>query len=115
KAMLEPIPASRPPLQTTQAPYFVEQVRQELEPKYGFNALWKGGMEIHTTLDLSWQKAAEEVMEKRLSAYDAKVAKEGHSHSLESDDVDVSTAALPIQGAFVLVDVKSGGVRALVG
>jgi penicillin-binding protein 1A len=115
KALLEPIPEARPMLQTTQAPYFVEQVRQELEPRYGFNALWKGGMEIHTSLDLSWQKVAEQVMEEKLSAYDARVAKEGHSHSLESEDVEASTATLPIQGAFVLVDVKSGAVRVLVG
>jgi penicillin-binding protein 1A len=115
KAMEAEVPTSRPPMQNTQAPYFVEQVRQELEPKYGFNALWKGGMEIHTTLDLSWQRVAEQVMEKRLAAYDAKVAKEGRSHVLESDEVDASTEPLPIQGAFVLLDTKTGGVRAMIG
>src|SRR5262249_43879188 len=115
KAMEADVPTSRPPMANTQAPYFVEQVRQELEPKYGFNALWKGGMEIHTTLDLSWQRVAEQVMEKRLAAYDAKVAKEGRSHVLESDEVDASTEPLPIQGAFVLLDVKTGGVRATIG
>lgn len=41
------------------APYFVEYVRQLLMAKYGETMVYKGGMEIQTTLNLEMQKAAE--------------------------------------------------------
>ena len=41
------------------APYFVEYIRQLLVAKYGEEMVYKGGLEIHTTLNLEMQKAAE--------------------------------------------------------
>lgn len=43
------------------APYFVEYVRQLLVAKYGEAMVYKGGLQIHTTLNLEMQKAAESV------------------------------------------------------
>jgi len=44
--MLQPIPLSKPIGQDTQAPYFVEHVRRRLEQRYGYNALWRGGLKF---------------------------------------------------------------------
>ncbi|HSN05314.1 MAG TPA: PBP1A family penicillin-binding protein [Nitrospira sp.] len=41
------------------APYFVEHVRQQLVAKYGETSVYKGGLQIYTTLNLEMQKAAE--------------------------------------------------------
>ncbi|MDH4301209.1 MAG: PBP1A family penicillin-binding protein, partial [Nitrospira sp.] len=41
------------------APYFVEYVRQLLVAKYGESMVYKGGLQIHTTLNIEMQKAAE--------------------------------------------------------
>ncbi len=41
------------------APYFVEYVRQLLVAKYGEAMVYKGGLQIHTTLNVEMQKAAE--------------------------------------------------------
>ena len=41
------------------APYFVEHVRQQLIAKYGETMVYKGGLQIHTTLNLEMQRAAE--------------------------------------------------------
>jgi penicillin-binding protein 1A len=41
------------------APYFVEHVRQLLMAKYGETIVYKGGLQVYTTLNLSMQKAAE--------------------------------------------------------
>jgi penicillin-binding protein 1A len=41
------------------APYFVEYVRQLLVAKYGESMVYKGGLQIYTTLNLEMQKAAE--------------------------------------------------------
>jgi len=41
------------------APYFVEHVRQQLVAKYGESMVYKGGLQIFTTLNLAMQRAAE--------------------------------------------------------
>jgi penicillin-binding protein 1A len=41
------------------APYFIEHVRRYLEEQYGSTLLYRGGLKVHTTLDLSLQEAAE--------------------------------------------------------
>jgi len=41
------------------APYFVEHVRQLLVAEYGESMVYKGGLEVVTTLNLEMQKAAE--------------------------------------------------------
>jgi penicillin-binding protein 1A len=121
-ANAQPIPLSRPIGLETQAPYFVEHVRRRLEQKYGTSAVWRGGLKIYTTLDLEVQKKAEATMEKSLSEFDAKAQIE-HDKKIKEllatgDPLppEVSTAPLAkIQGAFVLMDVKTGAVRAMIG
>ncbi len=41
------------------APYFVEYVRQLLVAKYGETMVYKGGLQVHTTLNVEMQRAAE--------------------------------------------------------
>jgi penicillin-binding protein 1A len=121
-ANASPIPLARPIGLETQAPYFVEHVRRRLEQKYGTAAVWRGGLKIYTTLDLDVQKKAEEIMEKSLSGFDAKAQVENDKKVkdlLATGELlppEVSTAPLAkIQGAFVLMDVKTGAVRAMIG
>lgn len=49
------------------APFFVEYVRQQVLDKYGEEQLYSGGLEIHTTLNLDYQKVANEEFHKTLS------------------------------------------------
>jgi len=120
-ALREPIPLSKPIGQETQAPYFVEHVRKRLEQHYGYNALWRGGLKIYTTLDLDQQKIVEGVMEKGLSSFDESARKEWERKLKDATPVldaapEVSTSPpTKIQGAFVLMDVKTGAIRAMVG
>jgi penicillin-binding protein 1A len=117
-----PIPVVKPIGQDTQAPYFVEHVRKRLERKYGTGTLWRGGLKIHTTLDLDMQKQAEAVMEKSLTEFDVKALAEWEKKKKENptgigpDGVEISTIPPSnIQGAFVLIEVKTGAIRAMVG
>ncbi len=48
------------------APGFVEHVRKYLVKTYGEEALYSGGLQVHTTVDLDLTKAAREAMEKGL-------------------------------------------------
>jgi penicillin-binding protein 1A len=52
------------------APYFVEYVRRYLEEQYGATALYRGGFNVYTTLDLRLQTAAEQAIRQGLLAID---------------------------------------------
>ncbi|HKT81615.1 MAG TPA: PBP1A family penicillin-binding protein [Vicinamibacterales bacterium] len=45
------------------APYFVEEVRQHLEQKYGAKALYEHGLSVRTTLDVKMQEAANKAID----------------------------------------------------
>jgi penicillin-binding protein 1A len=52
-----------PPGQTTSAaPYFLEEIRRELEGRYGAKQLYENGLSIQTALDLKLQDAATEAL-----------------------------------------------------
>jgi len=52
------------------APYFAEHVRRYIYDTYGQKALYEGGLQIHTTLDLERQQHAEDAMVAGLRATD---------------------------------------------
>ncbi|HXE91704.1 MAG TPA: PBP1A family penicillin-binding protein [Terriglobales bacterium] len=52
------------------APYFVEEVRQYLERKYGSDEVHRGGLRVYTTLNLELQKAANKAVLDGLAAYE---------------------------------------------
>lgn len=106
-----------------EAHYFLEEVKQILEPKYGLERLEQGGLQIRTTLDIKLQRAAEKIVEQHLANYDLQYAtaslKEYNDHLLknatEQEKVQISTVPPNIQGALIMIDVHSGAIRALVG
>ncbi|MDU2065802.1 MAG: penicillin-binding protein 1A [Sporomusaceae bacterium] len=79
------------------APYFVDYVIQQLIDKYGADAVYKDGLKIYTTLDLSMQKAAEQAMTK-----------------LPTYRTDSSGIKQP-QGALVALEPQTGYIKAMVG
>jgi penicillin-binding protein 1A len=52
------------------APYFVEEVRQYLERKYGSQRIYRGGLRVYTTLSEGMQRSAEKAMEQALRDLD---------------------------------------------
>jgi 1A family penicillin-binding protein len=55
-------------LVSIQAPHFVNYVRQLLEEQYGPEVVYKGGLQVTTTLDLKLQKIAEDEARKQIAA-----------------------------------------------
>ena len=49
-----------------EAPYFTEYIRQKIEKEFGSSTLYEKGMKIYTTLDIDYQKAAQEALWKKL-------------------------------------------------
>ena len=93
----QPISVVPSRITTKIAPYFIDHIRQALEEKYG-NQLYQGGLEIYTTLDKKMQTAAENVFSRNLSEFDS-----------------LAKSSTPVEGALLCMDVKTGGVRALIG
>lgn len=76
------------------APHFAEMVLAELNDRYGDEKVKRSGYKVKTTLDLGWQKQAEEIV---------------------STNIARSTAGGGRNAALVAIDPKTGNVRALVG
>jgi 1A family penicillin-binding protein len=103
----------------TRAAYFVEHVRRIVEDRLG-DVLYTGGYQIHTTLDAEAQAATERAMSQQLEAIEA--GRYGgfrhRSYAAVMGDTAraVNGARTPyLQGAAVVMDVRSGDVLALVG
>jgi penicillin-binding protein 1A len=101
------------------APYFVEWVRQQLDAQFG-KRLYERGLNVYTTLDLDMQSAAERAMETQLRAIEA--GRYGaFKHTTYEQYVarnvgnEVSDNSPYLQGAFIALDPRTGGVRAMVG
>lgn len=104
------------------APYFVEWVRTELERRFG-EKVYDEGLRVTTTLDLDMQGAAERAVERQLRAIEAgtfgefpHLSYEGYLARAAAGSNDAGTPNSPyLQGSFVAIDPRTGGVRALVG
>ena len=126
----EPLPEKK---QADEKPglYFIEYVRRILEPKYGMDTFWKGGLNIYTTIDIEKQALAEQIMNERLHEYDVKIAKNlgieiidediPSEENLENEEEQTSEEKPEqeeypqLQGAFFARDVKTGAIRIMVG
>jgi penicillin-binding protein 1A len=93
--------------------YFVEQVRRELEERVG-NRFYTAGLKIHTTLDQEAQQAAEQQLERQLSAIESG-GFGTYRHPSYSQRSEANEGSNYLQGAVVILDGTSGEVRALVG
>lgn len=89
QTLAEPMNFRRPGIEAI-APYFVEYVRQLLVAKYGEAMVYKGGLEVYTTLKLDMQKAAEAAMLTGLRELDKRQGWRGPLRT-----VDVATVTVP--------------------
>ena len=112
---------------TRSAPYFMEMVRQYIDERYGSNQLYEGGLKIYTTIDIELQKAAEEALERRLTALEARnqykrtraalaeKAAKAAKNAKAGAPAKEKTQTEYLQGAIVTLDPTNGQIRALVG
>jgi penicillin-binding protein 1A len=119
-AVAEPLNVIEQKVEKTVGEYYLEEIRRYLELKYGGEFLYRSGANIYTNMDLNLQKTCEEKLEKHL----AQLEKEYHlSHSkvkvdslLDTLSQNDSVTTTPyLQGAIVVIDQHTGGVKAIVG
>src|SRR6195952_783456 len=82
--------ATKPPTLESRAPYYTAFLRQQLVERYGPEKAYFGGLEVHATLDLQLQEAAEEAVNSYL----------GYS---------------PATASVVVIDNHNAGIKAMVG
>ena len=87
---LPPRDQIRTPKKVSRSPYFTSWVEDQLVGRYGSGNTFGGGLKIRTTLDLDFQKAAEEAIAGRLGG-------------------------IGPSAALVAIDNDTGGIRAMVG
>ena len=119
-----PLEINPSPVAIGEAPYFTEMTRQYLENTYGDDALYRGGLSVHTTLSLDLQKAAEEALIAQLDMLQKNMEK---THSRRDPTYTIvvvdSTDGEPIkkrvykeiQGAFIALENGTGNILALIG
>ena len=90
-----------PERRRTTGQYFLEYVQQTLEGKYGADMVFKGGLNVYTTLNPSMQLAAEQALRDGLKALEGRTAKG-------------KTAEHP-EGAIVTIEPQTGYIKAMVG
>lgn len=70
------------------AAYFTEQVRRYLEDTYGEEQLYRGGLEVHTSMNLPMQLAAQAAVQANLRDHDKRRGYRGPLAVLTSGEVD---------------------------
>ena len=102
----------RPP--TAQQNYATELVEQELNQILDDDELADGGLRIYTTIDPELQKVAQDSLDSELTKIEQRP---GYSHPKRAEfgPTDGSRPTPYLQGAVVVLDNATGGIRAVVG
>ncbi len=95
----DPILKEDIPVEATRAPYLVEYIRQNLQDRFGTGTLYKGGLNIYTTLNLKLQDIAEAAVIKGLE--------EAMKRHPRKD--------AQLQGALLAIEPHTGHIKAMVG
>jgi penicillin-binding protein 1A len=90
-----------PERRRTTGQYFLEYVQQTLEGKYGADMVFKGGLNVYTTLNPTMQLVAEQALRDGLKALEGRTLK--------------AKAGDHPEGAIVTIEPQTGYVRAMVG
>ncbi len=69
-------------------PYFTEHIRRYLEEKYGQEVLYRQGLQVYTTVNVSFQKAAQEAIEKGLYELDKRQGYRGPVAHLAPEEIE---------------------------
>ena len=87
---------------SSKSPYFVEYAKRDLEKNLGPSQLYKGGLNIYSTLSYEMQSAAEHAVQKGLADLESRMKRQ---------DVPVTS----LQAALIALQVDSGAILAMVG
>ena len=117
QAKATPLKLAPQNVEASDAPYFVDLIREQLVGKFSEDDLNSDGMRIYTTLDPSLQQAAAQAVDAGLKEVDAQVKKlRTKKVKIGKNKYETKVMPGPIpQVALVAMDPHTGEVLALVG
>ena len=116
KAKATPLKLAPPNVEASDAPYFVDMVRDTLIGKYSETELNDSSYRIYTTLDPDLQKAAAQAVENGIKSVDEQVKKLRTKRIKVGKKYETKVMEGPqAQVALVVLDPHTGAVLALVG
>ncbi len=90
-----PIVTAGAPSTPALAPYFIENIRQQLQEKYGAQAIYESGLTVRTGLDPLLQRTANEVLDRELRRLDRLSGYRRPARNLVAEKVDLNTFKVP--------------------
>ncbi len=116
KAKAAPLKLAPPNVEASDAPYFVDLVRDSLVSKFNETELNDSSYRIYTTIDPDLQKAAAQAVEAGIKLVDDQVTKMRTKKIKVGKKVETKVLPGPqAQAALVVLDPHTGAVLALVG
>ena len=116
KAKASPLKLAPPNVEASDAPYFVDMVRDTLINKFSEHDLNDESYRIYTTLDPDLQKAAAQAVETGIKLVDQQVTKMRTKRVKVGKKLETQVTPGPqAQVALVVLDPHTGAVLALVG
>jgi len=92
---------------STEAPYLIDFIREELSKHYSEEELMSGGLNVYTTMDPELQKAAVEAVARGLTSVEAQLA---------ARDKGKRPGGMPRpQASLIALDPRTGAIKAMVG
>jgi penicillin-binding protein 1B len=116
KAKAAPLKLAPPNVEASDAPYFVDMIRDQLINKFNEHDLNDQSYRIYTTLDPDLQKAAAQAVESGMKLVDEQVKKLRTKRVKVGKKFEIQVMPGPqAQVALVVLDPHTGSVLALVG
>ena len=99
-----------------EAPYFVEYIRRQLEETFGTDVLYQDGVSVHTTLDLRYQRLANQAMKTSLEAHQQRIDRPSDADlAIGNTSQFGSLSTRIVQGALLALEPGTGHIKAMVG
>jgi penicillin-binding protein 1B len=116
KAKATPLNLAPPNVEASDAPYFVDMVRDTVVGKLNEREINEQEYRIYTTLDPGLQRAAAQAVEAGIKLVDDQVAKMRTRKTKVGNKIETTVAPGPqAQVALVAMDPHTGEIKALVG
>ncbi|MFZ0793250.1 MAG: transglycosylase domain-containing protein [Candidatus Korobacteraceae bacterium] len=120
QAKAAPLTLATPNVEASDAPYFVDLVKDQLSGQFNEQELNNHALRIYTTIDPDLQRAAAEAVEMGMKVVDDQVIKR-RTHKIKTGtgkdaktEITVESGPMP-QVALVAIDPHTGEILALVG
>jgi penicillin-binding protein 1B len=110
-----PLKIIRTSISGSEAPYFVDMVKDHLLDKYSENELLSENFRVYTTLDPALQRAAAAAVDAGMKNVDLLLAKKYEKWRKELAKKGSSESAPQAQVALVALDPRTGEIKAVIG